>query len=182
MSPCIVFIDELEKGLAGAIGQGDSGVSSRMFGRLLSWLNDRTCDAFVVGTCNDISKLPPEFARAERFDAVVFVDLPDKDQRARIWEMYLERFGPDPKQPRPSDEQWSGAEILACCRLAALLDLPAIAASQNVVPVAATAAESIERLRAWASGRCLDANKSGIYRHQQAPAPRRRVARDASSN
>jgi SpoVK/Ycf46/Vps4 family AAA+-type ATPase len=182
MSPCIVFIDELEKGLAGANGQGDSGVSARMFGRLLSWLNDRTCDAFVVGTCNDISKLPPEFARAERFDAVVFVDLPDRDQRAKIWEMHLQRFGLDPKQPRPSDEQWSGAEIRACCRLAALLDLPVIAASQNVVPVAVTAAESIERLRAWASGRCLDANRSGIYGHQQTSTARRRVARDASSN
>lgn len=182
MSPCIVFIDELEKGLAGTNSQGDSGVSARMFGRLLSWLNDRTCDAFVVGTCNDISKLPAEFARAERFDAVVFVDLPDKEQREKIWQMYLARFDLDPRQPRPADEQWSGAEIRACCRLAALLDLPVLAAGLNVVPVAITAAESIERLRAWATGRCLDANKAGIYRHSPGSGARRRVARDPASN
>jgi SpoVK/Ycf46/Vps4 family AAA+-type ATPase len=183
MSPCVLFIDELEKSLAGASGTGDSGVSARMFGHFLTWLNDRTCDAFVVGTCNDIGRLPPEFARAERFDAVVFVDLPDKDQRAKIWNLYLDKFGLDPVQPRPDDQSWSGAEIRACCRLAALLDLPLVAAAQNVVPIAMTAGESVERLRAWASGRCLNANKPEIYRHPPAGSTsRRRVSRDASSN
>ena len=73
-------------------------------------------------------------------------------------------FELDPDQPRPKDDQWSGAEVRSCCRLAALLDLPLTAAAQNVVPVAVTAAESVERLRQWASGRCLDAEGGGIYR------------------
>jgi hypothetical protein len=68
MAPCVVFCDEIEKALAGvgSGGQGDSGVGARLFGALLSWLSDHESDAFFVGTCNDVSKLPPEFSRAER--------------------------------------------------------------------------------------------------------------------
>ena len=77
--------------------------------------------------------------------------------------MYLERFGLDPAQRRPRDTDWTGAEVKACCRLAALLDVPLIEAAQNIVPVAVTAGESVERLRSWASGRCLAADRPGIY-------------------
>jgi SpoVK/Ycf46/Vps4 family AAA+-type ATPase len=76
MAPCVLMIDEVEKALAGAGSNADSGVSARMLGSLLSWLNDHESDAFVVCTANDISKLPPEFSRCERFDAVFFLDLP----------------------------------------------------------------------------------------------------------
>jgi ATPase family associated with various cellular activities (AAA) len=78
MSPCILFIDEVEKALAGAAtgSSSDSGVSSRLFGTLLTWLNDHTTDVYVVVTCNNIQQLPPEFSRAERFDAILFLDLP----------------------------------------------------------------------------------------------------------
>jgi SpoVK/Ycf46/Vps4 family AAA+-type ATPase len=183
MAPCVLFADELEKGLAGVNGQGDSGVSARLFGHLLSWLNDRTSDVLFIGTCNDISRLPPEFARAERFDSVVFIDLPDKAQRSKIWDMYLRVFGLETKQARPDDNLWTGAEIRACCRLAALLDVPLVAAAQNVVPVAVTASESVDRLRSWASGRCLNADVPGIYHHEPAKtATRRRVARDTLNN
>jgi SpoVK/Ycf46/Vps4 family AAA+-type ATPase len=184
MAPCVLFADELEKGLAGVNGQGDSGVSTRLFGQLLSWLNDRTSDVFFVGTCNDISRLPPEFARAERFDSVVFIDLPDQSQRAQIWNLYLTLFQLDPRQARPKEEQWSGAEIRACFRLAALLVVPLIAAAQNVVPVAITAAESVDRLRSWATGRCSSADKPGIYQRKETKATtRRKVSRtDPSTN
>ena len=86
MSPCICFIDELEKGLSGSAssGQTDSGVAARLFGSLLTWMNDRTSDVFLVGTCNNIGKLPPEFTRAERWDAVYFIDLPSAEQRQAI--------------------------------------------------------------------------------------------------
>jgi SpoVK/Ycf46/Vps4 family AAA+-type ATPase len=177
MAPCILFVDELEKGLAGVNGSGDSGVSARLFGTLLTWLNDHTSDVFFVGTCNDISRLPPEFARAERFDGVVFIDLPTAAQKQQIWQLYLAKFGLDPRQALPADDQWTGAEIRACCRLAALLDVPLVAAAQNVVPVAVTAAESVERLRTWASGRCLSADQPGIYRHH-AETARRKVTRN----
>ena len=182
MAPCVLFCDEIEKALAGVNGNGDSGVSARLFGRLLTWLNDHTGDVFFVGTCNQIERLPPEFARAERFDGVVFVDLPGAEQRERIWRMYLAKFGLDPRQKRPTDDEWTGAEIRACCRLAALLDLPLEAAALNVVPIARTAAESIERLRTWAAGRCLDAELGGIYQGQVNAKSRRRVTRGSSGD
>jgi hypothetical protein len=149
MSPCVVMVDEVEKALAGVASSGstDSGVTARLFGTFLSWLNDRTSDSYVICTCNDISKLPPEFGRSERFDALWFLDLPGRQQKDAIWEIYLAMFELDAEQARPKDDQWTGAEIRACCRLAALLDLPLSAAAQNVVPAAVTAAESVQRLR-----------------------------------
>lgn len=185
MQPCICFLDEVEKALSGASGgQHDSGVSSRMFGTLLSWLSDHQSDVFVVCTANDVSKLPPEFARAERFDAIFFLDLPRAEDRDAIWRMYVERFGLDAAQRRPEDEGWTGAEIRSCCRLAALLDLPLLQAARNVVPVSVTAAESVDRLRKWADGRCLSADEPGIYRlGSVANKSRRKVARcDPSAN
>ena len=79
---------------------------------------------------------------------------------------------------------WTGAEIKSCCRLAALLDVPLVQAALNVVPVAKTASESLEKLRTWASGRCLSASTPGIYsRAEPASAkPSRRVTRGASDN
>ena len=147
-------------------GYTDSGVTARLFGTFLTWLNDRTSDSYVICTCNDISKLPPEFSRSERFDGIWFLDLPGREQKDAIWDIYLKMFELDADQARPKDDQWTGAEVRACCRLAALLDLPLTAAAQNVVPVAVTAAESVERLRQWASGRCLDAEGGGIYRRR----------------
>lgn len=187
MSPCVVMVDEVEKALAGVAGSGstDSGVTARLFGTFLTWLNDRTSDCYVVCTCNDISKLPPEFSRAERFDALFFLDLPGRQQKDAIWDIYLKMFELDADQPRPADDQWTGAEVRACCRLAALLDMPLTAAAQNLVPVAVTAAESVERLRTWASGRCLDAEAGGHYRASDVSAtarPGRKVRRDASVN
>ena len=159
------MLDEVEKAFSGVAssGQTDSGVSARLFGAFLSWLNDHDSDVFVVATANDITRLPPEFSRAERFDGVFFVDLPDAAQREAIWEIYVQQYGLELSQKRPSDVQWTGAEIKACCRLAALLDLPLTAAAQNIVPVARTSAESVEKLRQWASGRCLSADRTGIY-------------------
>ena len=186
MAPCVLFCDEIEKALSGVAssGQTDSGVSARLFGNLLSWLNDHTSDVFFIGTCNDISKLPPEFARAERFDAVFFIDLPTSQQRETIWRIYLDAFELDADQERPNDDRWTPAEIRACCRLAALLDVPLAQAAQNIVPITATAGESVQRLRNWAGGRCLDAGRSEIYRtaSKAAPKSRRKIPRDPSVN
>jgi hypothetical protein len=181
MAPAIVMIDEVEKAFSGvaASSQSDSGVSVRMFGNFLSWLNDHESDVFVVATANDIAKLPPEFSRAERFDSVFFLDLPTGEQRQAIWEIYVDKFGIDAKQKLPPDDDWTGAEIKSCCRLAALLDMPLCAAAQNIVPVARTSAESVERLRQWAAGRCLSADRVGIYDSNAASSrPRRKVRRD----
>src|SRR5205085_9666834 len=120
----------------------------------------------------------------ERFDSTFFLDLPAAREKEAIWRMYTERFGLDPAQRRPGDRDFTGAEIKACCRLAALLDLPLVEAAQNIVPVAVTAGESIERPRSWAGGRCLDADRPGLYtRGPGGPGkPGRNVRRDPSAN
>ncbi len=186
MAPAICFIDECEKALSGVAssGQTDSGVSARLFGSLLTWMNDHTSDVYLVATCNDISKLPPEFSRAERFDGIFFLNLPGRAEKDAIWKLYLDQFQLDPQQRLPNDDDWTGAEVRSCCRLAALLDLPLIQAAQNVVPVAVTAAESVDRLRTWASGRCLNADEPGIYRLDPCTSakPRRKISRDPSNN
>ncbi|QEG22036.1 ATP-dependent zinc metalloprotease FtsH 4 [Mariniblastus fucicola] len=184
MAPCILFVDELEKALSGAAGSGqsDSGVSSRLFGTLLSWMNDHTSNVYLVATCNDISKIPPELTRAERFDGIVFLDLPSREEKGAIWQQYISTFELDRDQSLPNDKGWTGAEVRACCRLSALLDVPLKQAATNVVPVSATAGESVERLRTWANGRCLDAEKGGIYQYRKSSSSRRKVRRDPSLN
>ncbi|MEZ6096888.1 MAG: AAA family ATPase [Pirellulaceae bacterium] len=182
MAPCVLMIDEVEKAFSGVNGSGDSGVSTRMFGTFLSWLNDHESDVFVVCTANDVSRLPPEFGRSERFDGIFFLDLPERDEKEAIWNIYLEQFDIDRSQRRPDDANWTGAEIKACCRLSSLLDLPLVQAAQNVVPIATTAAESVERLRNWADGRCLSANQPGVFRKQHTQPTRRRVSNAPSKN
>jgi len=163
MDDCVIFVDELDKALSGVGGSGDSGVSARLFGTFLSWLSDHESNVFTIGTVNSIDRLPPELSRAERFDGVFFVDLPSAAQKARIWDIWLKAFELDTEQTKPKTENWTGAEIRSCCRLAALLDVSLVEAAQNVVPVAVTAAESVDGLRKWARGRCLDADRPGIY-------------------
>ena len=185
MGKTVVLLDEVDKAFGGATGggAGDSGVSARMFGTFLTWLNDRESDSFVVCTANDVQKLPPEFARAERFDSVFFVDLPSAEQKKLIWDQYISMFELVPAQAKPKDESWTGAEIKACCRLAALLDVPLKAASQNVVPIAVTAHESIDRLQSWAGGRCVDAQKGGVYKYAKPKTKsRRKIKVDPSLN
>ena len=161
----IAFFDEIEKMSAGvaASGQTDSGVSAGQFGLLLSHMADHPGESFFIFTANDITKLPPEFTRAERLDAIFFVDLPETAEKQAIWAIHLSHFALDRDQRLPRDDDWTGAEIRACCRLAALLDIPLVEAANQIVPVAVTARESIERLRSWAAGRCLAADRPGLY-------------------
>lgn len=190
MAPCVLMIDEIEKAFSGASGGGptDSGVAARMFGALLSWLNDHQSSVFVVCTANDVSRLPPEFSRAERFDGIFFLDLPSRQQKDCIWQIYAAQYGLETPQRRPVDDGWTGAEIKSCCRLAALLDVPLVQAGQNVVPVSVTAAEAVNQLRQWASGRCLASDEPGLYRatgvtttSASATSPRRRVTRSSEN-
>ncbi len=163
MAPCILFVDELEKALSGVNGSGDSGVSTRMFGTILSWLSDHQSDVFFIGTANRIDRLPPEFTRAERLDAIFFIDLPGPSQREQIWQLARRQYDIAPNEPTPADDDWTGAEIKACCRLSALLQVPLTEAARLVVPVARTAAESIASLREWIGGRCLCAETGAVY-------------------
>ena len=184
MAPCILFCDEVEKGLSGVGGQGDSGVSTRLFGTMLTWLADHDTDVFFLGTANNISMLPPEFTRAERLDGIFFLDTPTGKDKDSIWSLYREPFGIPSTQARPDDTDWTGAEVRSCCRLAALLDVSLAQAARHVVPVAITAAEQIEKLRSWASGRCLAASEPGIYQRNGQPVPKssRRINRGPTDN
>ena len=115
--------------------------------------------------------------------ACFFIDLPHVAERDAIWKLYRTQFGIPESQSRPDDTSWTGAEVKACCRLAALLDVTLSQAAKNIVPVAVTAAESVERLRTWASGRCLCANNPGIFSREGAPAPKagRRMQRPSDN-
>lgn len=169
---------EVEKALSGVGSDGDSGVATRAFGTFLTWLSDtKSPDAFVVMTSNDISKLPPEFSRAERLDAIFFLDLPNNFERAIIWTMYEEKYGV--KAGKFNPEGWTGAEIQSCCRLAASLGVSVKEASEYVVPVSVTAGEKITALREWAKGRAVSATEQGVYTGEKsvpvADLPRRKI-------
>ncbi|QDT15080.1 ATP-dependent zinc metalloprotease FtsH 1 [Alienimonas californiensis] len=186
MAPCALFVDEVERALAGTSGGAqDSGVSSRLLGTMLSWLADRPAGVFVVCTANDTSKLPPELTRSGRFDATFFLDLPGEEQRRGIWETCRERYGVAAGESTPPDAGWTGAEIESCCRLSALLGVSLAEAATHVVPVSVSAAEPLAKLRRWASGRCLDAEAGGVFRpagDRGDEAPRRRTSRPGKQN
>lgn len=94
----------------------------------------------------------------------MFIDLPGRAEKDSIWRIYRNEFSIEELAPVPVDDAWTGAEIKACCRLSVLLGIPLRDAAQYIVPVGVTAAEDIQRLRSWASGRCLDASRPGVYR------------------
>ena len=118
VSPCVLWLDEIEKGLAGASGSGsaDAGTSARVFGSLLTWMQEKTSPVFVIGTANDIAALPPEVLRKGRFDEIFFVDLPQLQERREIFAIHLARRGRDPlnfdlNNLARASEGFSGAEI-----------------------------------------------------------------------
>jgi SpoVK/Ycf46/Vps4 family AAA+-type ATPase len=97
MAPCVLMIDEIEKGFASASSsESDAGLSRRLFGRLLGWLQDRRAPVFVVATSNRIADLPPELIRKGRFDEIFFIDLPTRDERKEIFAIHLARRDRDP--------------------------------------------------------------------------------------
>lgn len=176
--PCVLWIDEIEKGLAGGGNfAGDSGVSTRLIGTLLTWMQEREGSVFVVATANAVEYLPPELLRKGRFDEVFFVDLPSEDDRGSIFEVVLSRHGLD-TQSYDTDRLaelssgFSGAEVEEAVRTAMYeayaqngkVTTTLIAqAVRQIVPLSATAAERITNLRAWAIGRARPAALGDVY-------------------
>lgn len=118
VSPCVLWIDELEKAFSGLGQARDSGVARRLFGTFLTWLEDRQAPVFVTATANDIRRLPPEFTRKGRFDEVFFVGLPGERERAGIFDLHLAKRGRDPARfdlaaLAGASAGYSGAEIEA---------------------------------------------------------------------
>lgn len=164
IGPCILFIDEIEKALGGVNSEGDSGVSKRVFGKLLTWLSDKTADVFVIGTCNNVTALPPEFSRAGRFDGLFFIDLPAKTEREKLWSYYMGKYSISNTSAVPiEDAGWTGAEIEECCKKSCQLEIDLKEASKYIIPVARSRREDIEKLREWSKSRCMSANYPGQY-------------------
>jgi SpoVK/Ycf46/Vps4 family AAA+-type ATPase len=171
VAPCVLFIDELEKAFASG-GSEDGGVSMRVLGTFLSWLQDRKADVFVVATANDVSRLPPEFLRKGRFDETFFVDLPDPETRSDILRIHLRRRSQDPDAFRldlitTATHGFSGAEIeqvivsalyTAFSENAALTTEHMLAEAAATRPLAVMMAEKIAALREWAKERTVAAN------------------------
>ncbi len=169
MSPCVLWIDELEKGLA--TSSGDSGISKRVLGTFLTWMSEKEKSVFVIATANDISALPPELVRKGRFDEIFFVDLPDALTRATILDIHLTNRGMESKQfdlaqlMRLSDG-FSGAEIeqavVSAMYAAAALSEPLATVHiademRRTRPLSVVMGEKIDTLRAWAAGRTVPA-------------------------
>ncbi|MFH1465725.1 MAG: AAA family ATPase [Pseudomonadota bacterium] len=173
IAPCVLWIDEIEKGFRGLEHSTDGGTIARMFGTMLTWMQEKDEPVFVLATANQIDVLPPEMLRKGRFDEIFFVDLPDLAQRAEIWGIHLgyrARLGGDALLLERMDlaalgqasEGYSGAEIAAAVvegAFAALAGdehlqtrhlLTALSASP---PLSRTRVEEVDRLRAWAQGR-----------------------------
>lgn len=92
ISPCVLWVDELEKAFAGISSRGGGAeVATRLFGTFLTWMQEKTSAAFVVATANDIMKLPPELLRKGRFDEIFYVSLPNKEERRKIFEIHLNK-------------------------------------------------------------------------------------------
>lgn len=116
MAPTVLWIDEIEKSFGGSSGETDGGLSQRMFGSFLTWMQEKSHEVFVVATANDISRIPPELLRKGRFDETFFVDLPNAQERADILGIHLTRRRQDPmKFDMPAlvaaTDGFSGAEI-----------------------------------------------------------------------
>lgn len=100
VAPCVLWIDEIEKGLNGVQSSGstDGGVTSRIFSTILTWMQEKASPVFVVATANNINLLPPELLRKGRFDEIFFVDLPSQKERENIFSIHLEKKGQNPSQ------------------------------------------------------------------------------------
>ncbi len=175
VAPCVLWIDEIEKGLAGG---GDGGTTSRLVGQFLFWLQESRARVFVVATANDVSKLPPELLRRGRFDELFFVDLPTPAERAQIIALYARR-GLKAELEAPLldrlvelSEGFAGADLEAAVREVvkeAYLKGDEVVSDElwtrsfgNVVPLSKTAPESIESIRAWGRERAVPASGQSI--------------------
>jgi SpoVK/Ycf46/Vps4 family AAA+-type ATPase len=170
MSPCILWIDEMEKGLA--TGGGNDGLSSRILGTFLTWMSEKHRAVFVIATANDISQLPPELVRKGRFDEIFFVDLPDAPARANILHIHLRNRGYDPEtfglaKLMRASEGFSGAEIeqgivsslYAASATGRTLNTEHLLAEfERTRPLSIVMGEKISALRSWAAERTVPAD------------------------
>jgi SpoVK/Ycf46/Vps4 family AAA+-type ATPase len=160
INPCVLWIDEIEKAFAGLSGD-ESGVTQRLLGYLLTWLNDKTATIFVVATANDIEVLPPEFLRRGRFDEIFSVDFPNKNEREDIFKIHLKKALKkepdfDLKELAQKTQGYAGSDIASLVNTAAEtawnedkeLSLEILLTQQQyITPLQKVMADKIERNR-----------------------------------
>ncbi len=174
LAPCILWLDEIEKGLSGleSSAVSDAGTASRVFGTFITWLQEKKTPVFVIATANDIDRLPPELMRKGRFDEIFFVDLPNSNERREIFEIHLHDFGREPSKFNLEKISklatgFSGAEIKESV-ISAMYDgfadgreFSEVDIENNLkqtVPISRTMNEQIRKLRSWAGVRARRAN------------------------
>lgn len=167
MAPCVLWIDEIEKGLAGR--GGETGTTQRVLGSFLTWMAEKNSQVFVVATANDISSLPPELVRKGRFDEIFFVDLPAVDVRQKIFVIHLANRGQTVDQfdtglLAQNSEGFAGAEIeqaivsalyAAHAQKSTLTTDLLLDELKRTKPLSVVMAEKIDLLRRWADGRTV---------------------------
>jgi len=175
MAPVVLWIDEIEKAFASAAStSSDGGLSRRMFGTLLTWMQEHRAQVFLAATANDIEALPAELLRKGRFDEIFFVDLPSLEARAQIFAIHLRKRGRAPGDVdvgrlAAATDGFTGAEIEQAI-VSALMDTYAESGGRGLTteaierccrgspPLSVTMREQIGALRAWAQGRCVPAD------------------------
>ena len=195
VSPCILWIDEIEKGLSGATGgANDGGVSTRMVGQFLFWMQECKKQVFVVATANDVSMLPSELLRRGRFDELFFVDLPTADERKEILTLYFKKYLSLEFEGEFADniiqicDGFTGADLESTVRDLAyraiannnfiLNEENIMTAFNNVVPLSQTSPEKIEAIRDWGKERAVPASGKpiggeGLVHKQSGPKTRK---------
>ena len=188
VAPCVLWIDEIEKGLSGVQSSGatDGGVTSRIFSTILTWMQEKTAPVFVVATANNINQLPPELLRKGRFDEIFFVDLPSQKEKENIFSIHLQKnrqnvssFDLDILAQKA--EGFNGAEIEECVKEAMftayvesqesniapkLQMIHILDAIKNTVPLSKTMEKQITDLRKFAVSRAKNASKEIVLENR----------------
>ena len=179
VAPCVLWIDEIEKGLGGVASshQSDAGTTARIFASILTWMQEKQSPVFVIATANDVSKLPPEMLRKGRFDEIFFVDLPQVQERREIFAIHLAGRGRDPlafdlNKLAMNTEGFSGAEIEQVV-IAGLYDAfeedrelttdDLLHSIKATVPLSQTMEKEITRLRQWGRSHARPASETEMF-------------------
>ncbi|NIP29398.1 MAG: AAA family ATPase [Candidatus Dadabacteria bacterium] len=172
LAPVILWIDEIEKAFSAVTSEHDGGLSTRIFGTFLSWMQERKGDVFIFATANDVSKLPPEFLRKGRFDEIFFVDLPNGKSRKTIFEIHLKKRGKDINKFDLErfveiSDGFTGSEIeqaivsglyTAFSENTDLTTDIIVSEIEETQPLSITMAEKINKLRNWSKERTVNAD------------------------
>jgi vesicle-fusing ATPase len=172
MSPCVLWIDELESGISNQGFKSGGGASSRVLGYFLTWMQEKSAPVFVAATANAIEMLPAEVLRKGRFDEIFYIALPALEERKAIFSIHLRRQGFEPAEFDPetlahSSKGFSGAEIEqavasakfeALARKRPMTQKDIMEALGQTVPISVTMAEQIKRIEAWAFKRAVPAS------------------------